>query len=269
MRDGEPAADDVGDDVLAEIVARIGVVVIALQLGIKEVGGKRVDPHARQGAAGLSGDRRRRVWLFKKIDDAHRLVDFHDAELGGLLDRHLDAGDDAVGAFGAHVGQHVGIVHLVDVVARQDDEELRPRGLEDVEILVHRVARAAIPGRLVKPLLRRQQIEKLVHLRAQKRPAHLQVAQQAVRLVLGQDADPADVRIEAVRQREIDDAELAAEEHGGLGAPVGQLFQPAAAAAGQDQRDRAPGESLLDASRREHGFSSVQSSPEGSGQSRQ
>src|SRR5437016_330476 len=78
------------------------------------------------------------------------------------------------------------------------------------------------------------------------------MAQQAVRLVLGQDGDPADVRIEAVRQREIDDAELAAKENRGLGAAVGQLFQPAAAAAGEDERERAPRQSFLDASRREH-----------------
>src|SRR5579862_7048115 len=87
------------------------------------------------------------------------------------------------------------------------------------------------------------------------------MAQQAVRLVLGQDGDPADVRIEAVRQREIDDAELAAEEHGGLGAAVGQLMQPAPAAAGEDERQRAPRQSFFDASRREHGFSSVRSPP--------
>src|SRR5437588_12095573 len=78
------------------------------------------------------------------------------------------------------------------------------------------------------------------------------MTQQAVRLVLGQDGDPADVRIEAVRQRKIDDAELAAEKHGGLGAAVGQLMQPAAAAAGEDERERAPRHSFLDASRREH-----------------
>ena len=66
------------------------------------------------------------------------------------------------------------------------------------------------------------------------------MAQQAVRLVLRQHRDPADVGIEAVRQREIDDAKFAAEEHRGLGAAVGQLLQPAATAAGEHQRDGAP-----------------------------
>src|SRR2546421_317305 len=85
----------------------------------------------------------------------------------------------------------------------------------------------------------------------------MQLAQQAVRLVLRQHRDPADVGIEAVRQREIDDAKFAAEEHRGLGAAVGQLLQPAATAAGEHQRDGAPGETFLDASRRQHGPSSM------------
>ena len=140
------------------------------------------------------------------------------------------------------------------MVAGQHDEEFRARRLQDVEVLEHRVGGAAIPGRLVEPLLRRQQIEELVHLRAQKRPAHLQMPQQAVRLVLGQDGDAADVRVDAVRQDEIDDAELAAEEHRRLGAPVGQLLEPAAASAGEDQRDRPAREAFLNAGRRKHAF---------------
>ena len=64
----------------------------------------------------------------------------------------------------------------------------------------------------------------------------LQMADQAVRLVLGRDRDAADAGIQRIRQREIDDAGLAAEIDRGLGAPVGQLHQPAAAAAGQHER---------------------------------
>ena len=179
------------------------------------------------------------------------------------VDRHLDTAHDAIRALGAHVVEHVRVVHLVDVIAGQNDEELRARRFQDVEILEHRVGGAAIPGRLVEPLLRRQQVEELVHLRAQKRPAHLQVPQQAVRLVLGQHGDPPDVRVEAVRQDEIDDAELAAEEHRRLGAAVGQLLEPAAAAAGEDQRDRAAREAFLIAGRRKHLRSSWSRHPRG------
>ena len=55
-----------------------------------------------------------------------------------------------------------------------------------------------------------------------------------MRLVLGRNADAADAGIQRVRQREIDDARLAAEVDRGLGAAIRQLLQATAAAAGQD-----------------------------------
>ena len=85
-------------------------------------------------------------------------------------------------------------------------------------------------------LLRRQQFDKLVEFAAQETPAAVQMLQQAVRLVLGDDTDAANAGIDAIGQREIDDAELAAERHGRLGAPVGQRFQAAAAPTGENQR---------------------------------
>src|SRR3712207_8600121 len=44
----------------------------------------------------------------------------------------------------------------------------------------------------------------------------------------------ADAAVERIRQSEVDDPRLAAEIDGRLGAPVGQLHQPAAAPAGED-----------------------------------
>ncbi len=105
--------------------------------------------------------------------------------------------------------------------------------LDDVDVLVDGVGRALVPLRLGDALAGRQDVEALVALGAEEVPAALQVADQRVRLVLGRDADAADAGIERVRQREIDDARLAAEIDGGLGAPVGQLLQAAAAPAGK------------------------------------
>ena len=45
--------------------------------------------------------------------------------------------------------------------------------------------------------------------------------------------DAADAGVERIRQREVDDARLAAEEHRRLGPLVGELHQPAAAASGE------------------------------------
>src|SRR5437868_3051430 len=65
------------------------------------------------------------------------------------------------------------------------------------------------------------------------------MADEGMRLVLRGDVDPADAAIQAVREREIDDAEFPAERDRGLRAPVGELLQAAAAAAGEDHRDGA------------------------------
>jgi hypothetical protein len=128
------------------------------------------------------------------------------------------------------------------MVAGQHHDVLRAVGGQDVLVLIHRIGGAAVPALLVHALLRRQQIDELVHLAFHECPAALQVPQQAVALVLRDDADAADARVDAVAEREIDDAELAPEVHGRLGAAVGQVLEPAAAATGQHQRHAALGQ---------------------------
>jgi len=66
----------------------------------------------------------------------------------------------------------------------------------------------------------------------------LQMPDEAMRLVLGGDADAADAGIERIGEGEIDDARLAAEMHRRLGPPIRELEQPGAAAAGEHIRHR-------------------------------
>jgi hypothetical protein len=136
---------------------------------------------------------------------------------------------------------HERVVHLVDVVAGQHHHVvvLGGAGLDDVQVLEHRVGRAAVPVLVAHALLRGQHVDHLVELGPQEAPAALQVAHERVRLVLRDHRHAPDAGVQAVRQREVDDAELAAEVHGRLGAPVGQLLQAGAASAGQHQGDGA------------------------------
>jgi hypothetical protein len=62
-----------------------------------------------------------------------------------------------------------------------------------------------------------------------------QVTDERVRLVLGQYTDAPYARIDAVRQREIDNPVLAAKIKAWLGAPVCQLVEAGSAATRQDQ----------------------------------
>src|SRR6202000_28397 len=115
---------------------------------------------------------------------------------------------------------------------REHDDEARADRADDVEILEDRIRGAAVPA-VVDPLLGRPEIDELVELAAQEAPAALQVAQQRMRLVLRDDRNAPDAGVQAVREREVDDAVLAAEMHGGFDALVGQRAEPCAATPGK------------------------------------
>ena len=118
--------------------------------------------------------------------------------------------------------QHAAVVHLVDVVAGEDEHVLRPAAADDVEVLEYRVGRALVPV-LGDLLLRRQEVDEFVETAVEEAPATLQMVDQALRLVLRGDADAADAGVDAVREREVDNAELATKWHGRFRAPVGKL----------------------------------------------
>ena len=157
----------------------------------------------------------------------------HDAEIARLRQRRLEAAHRHVGVRLDVLLQHLLVVHLVDMVAGQHDHVQRRVALDDVDVLIDGVGGAEIPDRLRNALRRRQDVEALVALWAEEVPAALQVADQAVRLVLRRHRDAANAGIERVRQGEVDDPRFAAEIDGGFGAPIGQLHQPTASPSGE------------------------------------
>ena len=132
--------------------------------------------------------------------------------------------------------QHRLVVHLVDVIAGEQDDEAGGVALDDVDVLVDGVGGAGIPAAdaFAHALAGGEDVEAFVALGAEEVPAALEVPDEAVGLVLGGDADAADAGIERVAEGEVDDAAFAAEIDGGFGAIVGQFLQARAAAAGQD-----------------------------------
>ena len=234
MRDRFAVGDEIGDDVLAEVVRRIRIGGVAAQLIDQELGLEHVDAHAAQRGVRIAGHRRRVLRLLEERRGCGRSRRrAMTPKPLRLVQRRLEAADRHVGVRLDVLLQHLLVVHLVDVVAGQHDHVVRRVALDDVDVLIDRVGGAEIPQRLGDALRRRQDVEALVALGPEEVPAALQVADQAVRLVLRRHGDAADAGIERVRQREVDDARLAAEIDGGLGAAVGQLQQAAAAAAGE------------------------------------
>ena len=169
-------------------------------------------------------------------DDPIVVVDVHHAEGAGIQARHFDTADRYVGTRLDVLLQHLLVIHLVDVIAREQHDELRRVARDDIDVLVNRIGGARVPLRFRDALTRRQNIETLVALGAKEVPAALQVPDQAMRFVLCGDGDPADARVQRIRKREVDDARFTAEKDGRLRAFVGEFHKSRAAPTGQDVR---------------------------------
>ena len=84
------------------------------------------------------------------------------------------------------VGEHPAVVHLVNVVRRQHENVIGLGLADEVEILEDRVGRTAVPA-LVELLLRGDHVDVLAQVGREEAPAMLDVADQALRLVLRED----------------------------------------------------------------------------------
>ena len=162
--------------------------------------------------------------LLEEVGDAVLLVGLEDAELADLAQRHRDGAHREVGVPLQVEADHLPVVHLVDVVAGEDQDVPRLLLLDGVDVLVERVGGALVPV-LVDPLLGRQHVHVLVQLGAEEVPADAEVAVESAGLVLGQHEDAAEVAVDAVGQGEVDDAVQAAERHGRLGPVARQRLQ--------------------------------------------
>jgi hypothetical protein len=191
MRDRLAVGDDVRDQILAEIVAGIGIGRVALEFFDQEFGVEHIYAHAAKRSLGFAGHGRRIAWLFEKLDDAVVLIHMHDAKTLGLLQRRLQTTNRHVGAGLDMLLEHFLVVHLVDVVAREDDYILRAVTLNNVDVLIDGVRRAEIPHGLGDALRGGQHVEALIAFGAKEVPAALHVADEAVRLVLRRDGDTA------------------------------------------------------------------------------
>jgi hypothetical protein len=120
--------------------------------------------------------------------------------------------------------QHFRVVHLVYVVARQNDDVLWALLHDRVHVLVHGISGALIPV-LADAFLRRKNLDELSELLRHDAPAHADVAIQRERLVLRRDEDAMQPGVDAVAQGEIDDAVRPAEKYGRFRAVARQRVQ--------------------------------------------
>lgn len=119
---------------------------------------------------------------FRQTRYAPVRVHCHHAEAAGFTAGHFNTGDGTLGPVFHVFSQHLGIVHLVDVIAGQNHHVLGGGfvGRENIDVLIHGIRCSAIPEFFVNPLLGRQEVDKLVGFTAQETPAALQVAQRTL-----------------------------------------------------------------------------------------
>ncbi len=191
----------------------------------QEVRVEDVDAHAGESHIRIVGQARRIGRLFQEAGDGVVGIHVDDPEGRRGPARHLHAADRGIRVPFQVLRQHLGIVLLVDVVAGQDQDVVRFLGADGVQVLIDGIGGTAVPDVFPDLLLCRPDLDELAHFRAQKAPAALHMLDQGVGLVLGGHADPANARIDAVRKREVDDAELAGKRNRRLGLTVGEVKQ--------------------------------------------
>ena len=219
-----------GDDVFTEIVGGIGIGIVGLQILHQFLAVEDIDTHGSLGAVGLLG-------LFTELVNGIILIGAHDTEAACLLDRHVDNGDGAIGAHLLMIAEHLGIVHLIDVVTRKNENILCIIAVDKLQILINGIGSAAVPVSAVLTLIGGEDLHAAVSAVEIPRQTVADVLIEYQGLILRQNADGIDAGIDTVGKGEIDDAVFAAEGYGGLCGFGGQHVKSASLAACKQHGD--------------------------------
>ena len=196
-----------------------------------------VDAHRGQAVSVVARDRLGPLGFLFETDHAQRVIDFHDAELPrSCFYLDVEHADRDLGIALDVAGKHLRIIHLVDMVASQNHHVSWVLFLDGIDVLIDGIGSALVPT-AVDALLRRYDVDELVQVTAEKPPpTKIDVAIQAHRFELGQQQHAHQAAVQAIGQREIDDAVGAAEGDRRLGPVSSQRLEAFSAATGQDYR---------------------------------
>ena len=213
-----------GDDVLAEVIGAAGGVFIVDEILAQLLPVEDVDAHRGLGGFRVLG------LLFELVDRAV-LVGVHDTEAGSFLKGDIQDGDGGVCLFLLVVGEHLRVVHLVDVVAGEDEDIFGVIAVDEIDILIDGVGGALVPLALLVGRIRGEDVDAAVHPVEVPGLAVADVGVEFKGAVLGEDADGVDAGVCAVGEGKVDDAVLAAKGNSGLCDLLGEDVQAAALSA--------------------------------------
>src|SRR5258708_5023779 len=230
---------DMGEDVIAEVVGRAGVFRVLEQDGQQHV--RVEDVHAHGAGDHLRVVRRARLGgggFFLKAGDAAGAVNLQHAETVALAGIDEDGGQSNVSSSGEVLVQHQFVIHLVNVVAGEHQHVLGLYAADGIDVLIDGVGGAQVPV-VAHALHGRQDLNELAQLSGHHRaPAFADMTVERKRLVLGEDVDPAQVRVDAVGKSDVDNAVVAAKGDRRVGPVPGQGIEALAGAACQQYSQR-------------------------------
>ncbi len=179
-------------------------------MSFQRVGVEDVNAHRRQVAF---------VAIFRffvELDDALLFIHLHDAEAVRLFQRHRHDADRQVGALRQVIVDHRAVVHLVDVVSRQNEHVVGAVLANEIQILVDGVRRASVPVLAAARLVGLQQTHAAATAVEIPGFADADMIVEAVRAILRQHTDRVDAAVDAIADRKIDDAKFSGKGDGRL-----------------------------------------------------
>ena len=210
-----------GNDVLAEVVGGLGVLVVLAQVFLQFVFVEDIDAHRCLGGIGI-------LRFFAELIDLPVLARAHDTEAARFLNRHVDDRNRAVRLCLLMEIQHSRVVHFIDMVARENQDILCVVAVDELHVLPDGICCSLIPVRAVLPLIGRQNLDPAEGAVEIPRQTVADVVVEDQRLILRQNTYGVHSGIDAVGKREINDAVLAAKRHRRLCGLFGQRVKPAA-----------------------------------------
>ena len=212
---------------MAKVVLGVGVLGIGDESLQQNFGVEDVNAHRGVHAVGVEGRAEGGGGgFFLEAQDLARGSDLDDAELLRLFRRTGQRGQRDLGILLLVVGEHTAVVHLVDVVAGEDDHVLWLFAADGIDVLVNGIGVPHVPVG-AGALHGGQEFKELAQfLGYNPRPAFTDVAVEREGLVLGENVNLAQAGVDAVGKGDVDDAVVSAKGHGRFGAIAGKREEP-------------------------------------------